>query len=277
MTFHRDLMFATRAPSASELNHLRALLSTFRDGSGNQKESDGTTRASWREIERCIAEVVSGPASENKHIFDVIAPDRIKNMLFYGLSIKSKQLSMNNFSTLGTTGRVYMEIANSPAKFWKEIIEKYGYTEREFQEQKYAAAIGECVIRTVQSWHEEGKKMFELYNPGNILDLDHSKYVCVSYSESKNPSDRLYQIHSFNLRFPTGIIWQYISDRCLRGFDPNHPTEALFDWYGSSGGQLKYYPRAVYAENSSAVFNLLSPPAGMSLTSKAKGYWPGMF
>lgn len=274
---YRDLMFATRAATADELNHLRALLSTFRDGSGNQKESDGTTRASWREIERCIAELVSGPASENKHIFDVLAQDQLTDDVFYGLSIKSKQLTKKNFSTLGTTGRLHMEIANSPAKFWKEIHEKYGYSERHFQEQKHASDIGECVLHTVQSWHEEGKITFELSHPGKTLDIDHSKYLCVSYSDSKIPSDRLYQVHSFSLKFPAGIIWKYTSDRRLRGFDPRHPTEALFDWYGSSGGQLKYYPRAIYAENSSPAFYLLSPPDGMSLTEKAKVYFPDMF
>jgi hypothetical protein len=271
-----SLMFATRNPTVSETKYIRALLSTFRDGSGNERESDGSTRAGWREIERCIAEAVLGPASENKHIFDVIAPDDMKNNIFYGFSIKSKQLSSKKFLSLSTTGRVYMEIANSPAKFWADINKSYGYTEREFSNMIYPDEIGNSVISTVKSWHNDGKSIFEKLNSGNLLDLDNSKYLCVSYSDEVFPKDRKYQIHAFALDYPDNISWRYKSNRCLSGYDSRYPDEAIFDWYGSSGGQLKYYPRGSSAIYKSEVFLMLNPPT-ISLTDKARQYFPDEF
>lgn len=272
-----SLMFATRNPTVDETRHIRALLSTFRDGSGNQRESDGTTRANWREIERCIAEVVFGPASEDKHIFDVIAPDDLNPNVFYGLSIKSKQLSRKNFLALPTIGRTYMEIANSPAKFWDDVRLSHGHTEREFSRMEYPGLIGDTVLASVRKWHLEGKKNFEKAKPGRVLDLNNSRYVCVSYSNETDPSERLYQIHSFALDYPISIKWAYKSDRCLSGCDPHHPSESLFDWYGSSGGQLKYYPRAATALYKSEVFKMLVPPSKLTLTDKAKVYFPKDF
>ena len=271
------LMFATRNPTDGEHKHIRALLSTYRDGTGNQREADGTTRANWREIERCIAEVVLGPASEDKHIFDIIAPDDCNSQLLYGLSIKSKQLSKKTFLALPTTGRVYMEVANSPAKFWGDVRNFHGHTEREFDRMQYPMEIGECVLASVRKWHHEGKQQYEALHPGRTLDLDNSRYLCVSYSEAVDPSERYYQIHSFSLDYPVGIRWSYKSNRCLTGYDPAFPAEALFDWYGSSGGQLKYYPRATTALYTSPVFKLLQPSSRLTLTDKAKVYFPSEF
>ena len=270
-------MFATRNPTDKETKHIRALLSTFRDGSGNQSESDGTTRASWREIERCIAEVVLGPASEDKHIFDVIAPDNLNPDIFYGFSIKSKQLSRKNFLKLPTVGRVYMEVANSPAKFWDDIGLSHGHTEREFSRMLHPAQMGDTVLASVRKWHLEGKQKFEAARPGKILDLENSRYLCVSYSNESDANERLYQIHAFALDYKPGIAWSYKSDRCLTGKDPDYLTESLFDWYGSSGGQLKYYPRATDALYSSQVFKMLIPPRKLTLTDKAKVYFPDEF
>lgn len=42
------MMFVSRNPSQAEENLLKAYLSTFRDGSGNEREADDTTRAGWR-------------------------------------------------------------------------------------------------------------------------------------------------------------------------------------------------------------------------------------
>lgn len=144
------LMFATRNPTTAETKTIRALLSSFRDGTGNQRETDGTTRANWREIERCISEAVLGPANENKHIFDVIAPDDANTTTFYGLSIKSKQLSKTTFASLSATGRVYMEIANSPAKFWGDIGGAHGHTEADFTGMRHAAEMRNSVLNSVR-------------------------------------------------------------------------------------------------------------------------------
>src|SRR5688572_25136577 len=113
-----SLAFATREPTEREVTDLRHMLSSFRDGSGNEREEDGSTRAGWRQIERCIAELVGSKGTEDKSIFDVVGKDEHNPQLAYGFSVKSKQLDRRALVALTSVGRVYMEIANSPAKFW---------------------------------------------------------------------------------------------------------------------------------------------------------------
>ena len=86
-------------------------------------------------------------------------------------------------------------------------------------------------------------------------------------------SQRIYQIHSFSLNFPKNIVWQFITGKCLRGYDPDFPKEAIIDWYAFSGGQLKYYPRGSSAKFKTEPFNLILPKK-VSIMEKAKIYFP---
>jgi hypothetical protein len=270
------LAYATRPPTAEEDKRLRLLLSTYRDGTGNQREKDNTTRANWREIERCICELLSGGGGEDKHIFDLIARDDAKDSVGYGFSVKSKQLSSSAFSRLDIDSRVYMEIANSPAKFWAAIKSQHGYTEADFRNQLHAKKIGRSVIETVVEWHKEGTESYERAHPGLKIDLKHSRYLCVSYSDDK-PDLRRYQVHAFHLDYLPNMTWKYTSSACLTGYDPQHPDERLIDWYGLSGGQLKYYPLATNAVYKSKVFTLLKPSKQFTILDKAKAYFPDEF
>jgi hypothetical protein len=80
------------------------------------------------------------------------------------------------------------------------------------------------------------------------LDLDRSCYLALSW----NPQGE-YQLFQFGLNLPAGqeIVWDFpevqkpnsqaaIGKR-LRGRDQ---SGVIFEWYGESGGQLKYYPQA---------------------------------
>jgi hypothetical protein len=54
-------------------------------------------------------------------------------------------------------------------------------------------------------------------------------------------------------------------------------TGVLFEWYGESGGQLKYYPLARHALWQSNLFELEPLPAERSLSflvKKARDYFP---
>jgi hypothetical protein len=270
------LAFATRPASAEELKVFRLLLSIYRDGSGAERESDGTTRANWRQIERCVADLLGADTSEDKNIFDVIAQDQGDPTLWHGYSVKSKQLAARKFANLNDGERVYMEIANSPAKFWDAIRVKHGLDESAFSAQSQPQELGDTVIETVESWHSQEKVAFQARTPGCTLDLDTSNYFCLSYSQQSNPDDREYQVHIFPLSYPKGIHWEFTSARCLRGYDPDYPGETLLDWYGVSGGQLKYYPKAKNARFSSPVFKLLTPPQ-KSAMEKAEMYFPTHF
>lgn len=270
------LVYATRDAKPEEILLFRSLLSIYRDGSGAEREKNGSTRANWRQIERCVADLVNSTTNEDKNIFDVSAPDESNNSKFYGYSVKSKQLSKNAFDNLSSDGRVYMEIANSPAKFWDDIEREHGLNEDAFRKKQEPQKIGNTIVQTVMKWHREGKQQFDSANNGNHLDLDGSNYFCLSYSQQDEPDEKEYQIHIFSLDYPENIVWKYTSAKCLRGYDPSDPKVALIDWYGVSGGQLKYYPKAKYARYASPVFKLHSPPH-ISAIEKAKIYFPEHF
>lgn len=249
------------------------MLSTYRDGSGTERDAGGLTRPNWRQMERVFAELFTGePPPENKAIFDVTAPSLKSKKISYGLSIKSKQLSKRNFDRLGDDARTYMEIANSPAKMFDALERKHKMTIEHFRAGKDPNVVGNCVLETVNDWHREGKSHFERRRPGHTLDLENSIYLCLSYREWEDDRPRLYQLHSFSLLFPEGIEWEY-RGKALKGYDPQAPNEVLFDWYAQSGGQLKYYPRAASARFSSPVFTL-EDAKNIDLFDKAASYWP---
>lgn len=268
--------YSTRNATNDEVDLFRLLLSTYRDGSGAEAEADGSTRANWRQIERCVAELVKSETSEDKNIFDVIAKDPDLETTYYGYSVKSKQLPTTQFEKLESVGRTYMEVANSPAKFWDAIEASIGIREVAFGKAEYANQIGDTLLSLVSKWHHDELSALSARVPGATLNLEASNYFCLSYSaldKTKLSDSRKYQIHVFDLEFPNNIQWEYTSPKCLRGYDPAYPDESLFDWYGLSGGQLKYYPRASSARYKSPVFKLASPPQ-ISLIDKVTDYFP---
>ena len=264
--------FATRAPTSAEVEAIRLMLSTFRDGSGTERDGDGTTRPNWRQIERVFAELFTGePAPENKGIFDVTVPSLDDPKLLYGLSIKSKQLPKRQFDRLSVDSRTYMEVANSPAKMFDALHANHGIGVQDFIDGRDPDVIGNCVLKTINEWHEEGKKQYERLHHARRIDLDHSVYICLSYRQWDDSAPRRFQIHSFSLQFPENIRWRY-KGKALRGYDPKHPGEVIFDWYAQSGGQLKYYPRASDALFSSAPF-VLEELQNIDLYERAHQYW----
>ncbi|MAZ30097.1 hypothetical protein CL655_02315 [bacterium] len=268
-----SIPYIERNPTNDEVLQMQLAFSTFCDGSGQERDGNGMTRAGWRDIERIFAEILGGKANENKHIFDVLVPDSDNEDIIYGISLKSKQISRASaIEDLEEEGRVHMEIANSPAKFWAELT-KAGISESDFRSKNKASEIGQILLKTIDSWHLEAKTAFETQNPDKRLDLNKSVYITVSYSPFRDGIGRLYQAHSFPLTFPENIKWSYISDRCLRGMDPTDENKTLIDWYGLSGGQFKYYPKANTANYKSARFSLLEPEI-ISIVEKAKTYWP---
>lgn len=103
--------------------------------------------------------------------------------------------------------------------------------------------------------------------------MNESVYITVSYGKPIPGTGRLYQVHSFALDFPKTLRWEYISSRCLRAYDTRYENEVVFDWYGLSGGQLKYYPRASDSLFKTEQFTLLKPK-NVSILEKAETYWP---
>jgi hypothetical protein len=95
-----------------------------------------------------------------------------------------------------------------------------------------------------------------------------------------------YQVHWFAVALPdpNDIIWYYPNTSRkgehraaghLNGDDRNGGR--LFEWYGDSGGQLKYYPLATSAKWASARFSLepiSEEVSAFGLLSKVKMYFP---
>jgi hypothetical protein len=165
-----------------------------------------------------------------------------------------------------------MELTNSPAKLWGPLTNA-GISEEDFRNQQHAQAIGDSILQTVHSWHVAAKAQFDAQTHGQTLLLNDSVYLTVSYKTAKTTGNREYQLHSFGLNFPQNIVWAYKSPKCLTGSDPAFLAEDLFDWYGLSGGQLKYYPRASSAKFASARFSLRQATT-MPLGDRAARYWP---
>lgn len=265
-----SISLITKPLSSDEFERWRLIMSTFNDGSGQERDSDGNTRLGWRDIERVAAIMLQGHGGEDKQVFDILIPSSSSEN-FYGCSVKSKQLSLKIFSKLDIDSRVYMELCNSPSKLW-DPLKVENYFEADFTAMRYPNEIGKIIIETVEQWHHDYANSFANLNPGKFIDINNSRYLTISYN-NKNSIDREYQIHSFPIGFPKNIIWKYNSKRCLRGYDPAHPTETLFDWYALSGGQLKYYPKASTSIFKSPKFKLLISPK-TTLEDKASRYFP---
>jgi hypothetical protein len=269
--------FSDRPPSSFELEQLRLALSTYLDGSGMLMLDDGTTLPGWRDVERVVATVLGGRAPENKDIFDVIVRPKSGQGAAVGFSVKTKELDRAGaLHDLGADGRVYLELANSSAKFWA-ALEAAGVGSDCFDRRKDPDKVGMVVLETVESWHREAADSFAKTNKGEHLDLSKSVYLVLSNAPArpKKQLPRQYQWHSFLLEFPGQLKWEYRSAKLLRAYDPERPSEALLDWYGLSGGQLKYYPRARKALYSSSPFALEALPKRIDLiTEKAARYWP---
>lgn len=117
----------------------------------------------------------------------------------------------------------------------------------------------------VASWHQQA-----------TIDLTRSSYLLLAYD-----AQGFYQLFQFPLQFPQNLDWhipqhqrggQVVAGN-LRGVDDDG---VVFEWFGESGGQLKYYPRLANAQWVSAPFELEPLPATLEdgLIAKVKTYFP---
>lgn len=196
----------------------------------------GATLPGWRDFERSVALVFRGEAQENKAVFDVLVPQGAG--VKFGLSCKMRR----ELNRIERTGRVAFELSNSAGKFWDHLqlrkLNQKNYRKR-------PAEVGEALIELVENWHKEVSTQ-----RGGEIDLDASSYFVLSWSRAG-----WYQLYQFPIHLPkpTTLRWRFPTAKCLRA-DDGHGT--LFEWYGESGGQLKYYPLINDAIWSSARFQL---------------------
>ena len=225
----------------------------------------GGTLPGWRDFERAVAAVFSGEASESKSIFDVTLFDAALPRVRYGLSCKMRR-ELDRI--LRRDGRATIELSNSAGAFWDELRARgidSTYRDR-------PAEVGEALVDVVRRWHRAAD-----LSHGGHYDLSRSSFLLLSWNLTG-----LYQLHQFPLELPdpASLHWYFPSvtrsgvvtpGRRLRGDDGEG---CVFEWYESSGGQLKYYPHSGLALWSSIRFHLAPlPELEFEMLAKAKAYF----
>lgn len=216
---------------------------------------DGSTLPGWRDFERTVALVLDGKGQENKAVFDVLLSIPRKQKVI-GIACKMRR----ELDRLHKTGRVAFELSNSSGMFWGQL-RKHGLTDK--TSLKKPKLVGHYLLELVESWHRTVGT-----DHGGLIDLSRSFYLVLSWNRQG-----LYQLHQFKIALPKpgSLKWHFPTKRCLRGED-NRGT--LFEWYGESGGQLKYYPLLEQAVWRSVQFQLEPLKNSQGLVAKASAYFP---
>ncbi len=262
-----SLAFVHRHPTDQELERLRLILSTYQDGSGMLVKG-GRILPGWRDFERSIAAVFNGVAQESKAVFDVLLQDEHDSTIKYGLSCKMR----SQLDAVTRHGRVTMELSNSARAFW-DYLSTQGINQSNYR--AFPVEVGTALINVVRGWHDRVN-----LKQGGHIDITRSSYLVLSYNNKG-----MYQLHQFSLELPdpTGLRWSFpaVSRRGtqsegnrLVGYDN---VGTILEWYGESGGQLKYYPLAENALWQSRQFGLEPLPGERSLSylvQKAREYFP---
>jgi hypothetical protein len=255
--------FVDRPPSEREVGRLRLILSTYQDGTGMLQVEHGQTLPGWRDFERAVALAFGGEAQESKTIFDVLLPSEDSPSIRYGLSCKMRR-ELNKVERMG---RVSLELSNSAGQFWGHL-KSMGIDQSNYRSKP--SEVGSSLLEVVEGWHRAVS-----VEHGGVVDLKKSFYLVLSWNQAGS-----YQLHQFPLSMPNpcDLVWNFpakksgAEGRRLTGQDE---SGILFEWYGESGGQLKYYPLVKSAIWASEIFNL--EPLGdieYGLLRKSKAYFP---
>ena len=261
--------FITRAPSTSELNQFRKYVGSYRDGSGNNREADGSSRADSRQIERCFAELLDGTTTENKAFYDfVIESNENGSIAVRGASIKSKEVSrLLNYrnETSRRQLRAYLEISNSASKDW-ELCSQYGLTENQFREGLHAEKFGAVMLERQRNDRLSSEQSYinADRNSSKIFISRDSVFISILYSPAVN-NERHWLVSSFSINLPDPVQW-IARGKCIVGLD--EAGEKLYEWYALSGSQFKYYPKIASRLHGTDLFTL-PKPANEPLRAKA--------
>lgn len=247
--------FIERHPTTLEIERLRLILSTYQDGTGMVHKG---TLPGWRDFERSVEATLNGKASENKHIYDVLLPVPDSPDYFYGIDCKMRGL----LRTVETKSIITIEVTNASGELW-DSIKEHGITQETYM--NHPKASGEAILETIESWHEG----VSIHNNGTII-TEMSIYLVLQW----NPKTIEYQLFQYPARLPNpnDLEWSVKGRRLIGKID----DYVLIEWYGLSGGQLKYYPHVSDAIWYSQKFKLEPLPNNLEagLRNKAAIYFP---
>ncbi len=261
--------FITRAPTQSELVLFGKYLGSYRDGSGNNREIDGSSRADSRQIERCFAELLDGTTTENKAFYDfVIESNESGSIAVRGASVKSKELSKllsYKKETERRNLRAHLEISNSSSKDW-ELCREYGLTEEDFREGRHAEKFGEVILerQKIDRMTSEKAYIAAARNSSKVFVAKDSVFISIMYSPLDR-DERSWLVSSFSINLPQPKKWIAKGKRIF-GLDEDDGT--LYEWYALGGSQFKYYPKIEKRLHGTDLFQL-PKPATEPLRAKA--------
>ncbi len=216
--------FTGSIPTKGQIEKLRLVLSTFQDGTGQLVFEPGKSLPGWRDFERSVALAFDGLAQESKAIFDVLVPLSPNQKIYYGISCKMRQ----TLQIVEKTGRVTVEVSNSAGKFWDGLRAR---SIADYNTDPNTA--GKILLGLVESWHNE----VSLEQEGTV-EINRSFYLLLQWHKATGRY-RLFQF-PVQLPDPQTLSWE-VDGRRLIGRDDDG---VMIEWYGHSGGQLKYYPFA---------------------------------
>jgi hypothetical protein len=230
-----SIAFVDRIPTVQEVERIRLILSTYQDGTGMLRDNKnaGMTLPGWRDFERSVALALDGIPLESKYIFDVLLNDPEQRDTHYGISCKMR----SELNRIARDGRVTIEVSNSSGKFWAHLHTKGVYQHNYLEKPDI---VGSGLLELIEQWY-----LAESMELGGKTDLKKSSYLVLSWNEAG-----WYQMHQFPLMFPdpNSLKWSCPTklvkgvERTSRRIIGNDGQGTLFEWYGESGGQLKYYP-----------------------------------
>lgn len=254
-----NIPFVDRNPFPNEVERLRLILSTYQDGTGMLKQGTKTLPG-WRDFERAVTAAFGGEAQENKGIYDVLILSGREGVKI-GISCKMR----GTLRTVQKHAYATIEVSNASGEFW-DSIKTEGLTQENYQTNP--ALAGAVVIRVVKGWHESVG-----IEQGGEIDNEKSFYLTLQWNR-RTGSYQLFQF-PIDLPDPNELKWE-VSGRRLIGRINNH---TLLEWYGLSGGQLKYYPFTRSAIWQSDVFQLEPLPENLDygIQLKAATYFPELW
>ena len=252
--------FLTRSPKPAELSLLKKFLGSYRDGSGNNREDDGTARADSRQIERCFSELLHGRTTENKSFYDfVVESNESGGIAVRGASIKSKEVTKlleYKQATKRAAMRAHLELSNSSAKDWA-LCRKFNLSEDDFRQHKKASEFGNVILLR-QTHERETAEMNYIGAAGNTSKFfipGDCVFVSILYSPRVKP-ERSWLASSFPVQLPAPAEWSFQGSRII-GKDIDGGV--LYEWYALSGSQFKYYPTLSDRLNGTELFEIPCP------------------
>lgn len=262
-----DQPFVQRPPTNHEIEKLRLLLSTYQDGTGMLKGKDQRTLPGWRDFERASALTFKGRAVESKFFVDVIFPLTDEPKTFYGIDCKMKK----ELRSAENRGIIYVEVTNAAKLLWSHL-NSIGVTEANFRDEPELAGNG--LIDAVETLKKSGSIAY----PDGMISIEQSFFLVLLWDDSG-----YYQLFQLPLKLPSpgDLSWTCHIGRRRDGSETTRlvgsiDEHVLYEWYGESGGQLKYYPYISEVLWQSEKFRLEPLPSHVKegVIAKAEAYFP---